>query len=792
MKRGHLNINSSNYDLTKLHRLNTPFFSFASPRRRRGHGHKKVSKRLSINEISNVINKLYEYDELYAERELYVYLRSLSRHTLQMSLENLEGICSNHPSKLFTVRRILLSYGSKFIKPPRYKKESYVYCSIPYIHNAVEKIGIREILKHRDLNAFLPHAARQVKIRTTFSYGPTIGKKLFNYNKTLKELTNEDLCLGNCECNTEYKAFNYSPHGHVHTGNLDIIQNAALRGIMTKGAKFRLTPTVSMAKIWYSLEKSLLTLKRKISKYCKMKEACLDFWYDLLMKKVKKRFHSIRKSDLGSNDIFGQESVIDYLKELHKKFVIVPVDKASNNFAIICKQFYIQILKKELGIEDEDRINGNVVYQPCKFTIEEFFLQQELENKKVGNTLEDENYNIPLLYWTSKQHKSPYKFHFIAGASHSTNKTISIEVALALRCIKTHFKNYCKVIRKNSGYNYFWSIENSIEFIKNASNIQKADTIETFDFSTLYTNLPLDSIYTNLELLIIKMYKNSGSVSILVNADRRKAFWSQNCSRSGYKEYTIDGLLAALKFVLYNTYVRFGNNIFLQIQGIPMGGNASPFIADLYLAWDEFCTMDKLVKSKNKSDNDLAKCLSNNSRYIDDISVINFLGFDSIAKRIYHPSLILEGSEFGYHYDTFLDLSIRIHKEQFVIGIYHKVDDFDFEVINFAFPNSNIESMTVYKSFYSQLVRFYTLCNNIYDFCIRVDLLRSKLCFRGFKEDIFHKYFLRFCKRYPAASKYSCHCNELLWSKTYIQYKSYNVADQLAVSTTIQPCSIIL
>ena len=87
------------------------------------------------------------------------------------------------------------------------------------------------------------------------------------------------------------------------------------------------------------------------------------------------------------------------------------------------------------------------------------------------------------------------------------------------------------------------------------------------------------------------MFRNSGSNSILVHATRRKSFWSQNNSRPGYSEYTIDRLLDALKFVLYNTYVKFGNTIFKQIQGISMGGNASPFIADLYLAWNEYCYM---------------------------------------------------------------------------------------------------------------------------------------------------------------------------------------------------------
>ena len=45
-----------------------------------------------------------------------------------------------------------------------------------------------------------------------------------------------------------------------------------------------------------------------------------------------------------------------YLKKLHDRFVLVPVDKASNNFAIICKKFYIEVLMKELGITENQII----------------------------------------------------------------------------------------------------------------------------------------------------------------------------------------------------------------------------------------------------------------------------------------------------------------------------------------------------------------------------------------------------------------------------------------------------
>ena len=51
---------------------------------------------------------------------------------------------------------------------------------------------------------------------------------------------------------------------------------------------------------------------------------------------------------------------------MNKKFVISPIDKASNNFAIICKKFYLEVIQGELGISE--KIKGNSVYKPVKGT----------------------------------------------------------------------------------------------------------------------------------------------------------------------------------------------------------------------------------------------------------------------------------------------------------------------------------------------------------------------------------------------------------------------------------------
>ena len=85
-----------------------------------------------------------------------------------------------------------------------------------------------------------------------------------------------------------------------------------------------------------------------------------------------------------------------------------------------------------------------------------------------------------------------------------------------------------------------------------------------------------------------------------------------------------------------------------------MGGNCSPLIVDLYLSWLEFEYMSKL-KNNNFA---LAKQVSYNSRYIDDILTPNISEYPS--------EIPLEGSTSNELHDYFLDLDINVNNKRFI------------------------------------------------------------------------------------------------------------------------------
>ena len=69
----------------------------------------------------------------------------------------------------------------------------------------------------------------------------------------------------------------------------------------------------------------------------------------------------------------------------------------------------------------------------------------------------------------------------------------------------------------------------------------------------------------------------------MVNSNCKRDFWLSGSNYAGYREYTIDELLEALELIVFNIFFQFNGNTFKQILGIPMGGNASPFIADILI-----------------------------------------------------------------------------------------------------------------------------------------------------------------------------------------------------------------
>ena len=75
-----------------------------------------------------------------------------------------------------------------------------------------------------------------------------------------------------------------------------------------------------------------------------------------------------------------------------------------------------------------------------------------------------------------------------------------------------------------------------------------------------------------------------------------------------------------LEFLIDNIFVMFGDQVFQQTVGIPMGTNCAPLLADLFLYSYEADFIQKLLNQKKKK---LAVPFYLTFRYIDDVLSIN-------------------------------------------------------------------------------------------------------------------------------------------------------------------------
>ena len=162
---------------------------------------------------------------------------------------------------------------------------------------------------------------------------------------------------------------------------------------------------------------------------------------------------------------------------------------------------------------------------------------------------------------------------------------------------------------KTNGYRRCWfvtNIDDVFREIKQNLPILKGLQPRTFDFATMYTNIPHEKIFNNIQAAVTEAtaYRNSiphnASLPLLPDPDI---------------------IMDHLRFVVSNTYLCNDESYILQQAiGIPMGTNAAPEIANLTLHHDEATYIDQLIQQRDLQS---ARAHAHTRRYIDDLLLWN-------------------------------------------------------------------------------------------------------------------------------------------------------------------------
>ena len=126
--------------------------------------------------------------------------------------------------------------------------------------------------------------------------------------------------------------------------------------------------------------------------------------------------------------------------------------------------------------------------------------------------------------------------------------------------------------------------------------VHRATSIQTFDFSTLYTSIPHDLLKSRMNNIVSNCFqhKNGAPRYTHIKVGRSESCFA-NDPLNGDNKYTADYICNMIEFLVDNIYVRFGGQLFRQMVGLLMGTNCAPLLAELFLYSYENEFLDKLT-----------------------------------------------------------------------------------------------------------------------------------------------------------------------------------------------------
>ena len=126
-----------------------------------------------------------------------------------------------------------------------------------------------------------------------------------------------------------------------------------------------------------------------------------------------------------------------------------------------------------------------------------------------------------------------------------------------LTVIKTGLEKYCSIKTSHTGVNNMWILKNSTNLLSSLGHlgVHRATSIQTFDFSTLYTSIPHDLLKSRMNSIINNAVKHKNGYTH-IKVCRNKSYFTSN-PLNGDNKYTANDICKMIEFLMDNIYVRF-------------------------------------------------------------------------------------------------------------------------------------------------------------------------------------------------------------------------------------------
>ena len=321
-----------------------------------------------------------------------------------------------------------------------------------------------------------------------------------------------------------------------------------------------------------------------------------------------------------------------------KKFVVTIVDKNAQGLSVLCMKDYLRRLEEHMK---------SATYQPTTKTTIDIINEHRIINRKFSCTTCPALPFIKITPKLHKEHARPFD-RYLAGLSHlnridaltncnekiglpsSSLHHLSRKVSDFLNAVIDILLLQDKLLIRKGEPKRVWIIRDTAEVIH---VLQDCKQIYTHDFSTMYTNFPLNPLYNSIEKQLVKAMKFLTTEYFKCDADNytkitfmkptsqtaAKALWKLD-NPDPKKNWGVKECLEALHYLLHNAYYsnRFG--IVQQVIGIGMGSPHSPPASTIGLSAPEADYVDRMIQLKGKDYVRMQlRSFKTYTRYIDDM-----------------------------------------------------------------------------------------------------------------------------------------------------------------------------
>ena len=198
-------------------------------------------------------------------------------------------------------------------------------------------------------------------------------------------------------------------------------------------------------------------------------------------------------------------------------------------------------------------------------------------------------------------HKTPIESCYITSGRNSLYSNLSKTVSTCLKSLLNTEKINSLFKHKFDNINQYYIIGSNLSIIKHMDKSNRLPLInkpvKTFDFKTLYTNIPHSKLKNNTNKFIQDIFTNNNKKYITYGYS--SSHMTNNKSKS---TFTDNELVTHINKIIDNAYIIYNNHLYKQVSGIPMGTNCAPHLANIFLHIYEKQYIGNIITSTTNPD----------------------------------------------------------------------------------------------------------------------------------------------------------------------------------------------